>query len=246
MKAIGIIPARLQSERFPNKLFAQINGMPILERVIKNVIDAKIMNKVIVATDSQEIVKFCNKLGQESFFMIDEVSCGSERVKYIYKAFPDYDWYVSFPADEPMLDPKELIKMWKKHIESGIFHNIITTCWSNFYNDKERLLSYKSCKITSNGNNVLYFSRTPIPWSKNGLLSTDEYKKHIGIFIFHNDLLSQNINLWHGELAEKEGLEQIAFLENNIKVNLIEIKHLYYGIDTPEDINNIESLFIKV
>jgi len=239
MSAIGIIPARLQSERFPNKLFALINGVPILERVINNVIVAGIMDRVIVATDSKEIVDFCDKLGQESFFMIDEVSCGSERVKYIYKAFPDYDWYVSFPADEPMLDSEEIRKMWKEHL---VKHDVlaITTCWSKFYNDINRFLSLKSCKIVSSKNSALYFSRAPIPLSKNGFLHFDNYKKHIGIFIFHNDLLKQDRDMWSGELSKKEELEQIAFLENNIRVNLLEIKHLYHGVDTSDDIKSLE------
>jgi len=236
---IGIIPARLQSERFPNKLFAIINGIPILERVINNIVDANIVDKLIVTTDSKEIVDFCNKLGQESFFMTDEVSCGSERVKYIYKAFPNYDWYISFPADEPMLDSNELKKMWQKYIKEGD-PTAITTCWSKFY-DEERIELNRTCKIVSNNNNVLYFSRAPIPFSKNGLLSIENYKKHIGIFIFHNDLLKQDRDIWNGELAKKEGLEQIAFLENNIKVNLLEIKHLYHSVDIPEDIISIEN-----
>lgn len=239
-KAIGIIPARLDSERFPNKLLANIQGVTILERVINNVCDAQIMDKVIIATDSQKIVDFCDKLGKESFLMYNKVGCGSERVKHVYKTFPDYDWYVTFPADEPMILVQELKKMWNKHLLSPLEHyDTIRTCWSKFYT-QERLLSSKSCKIVSLDNNVLYFSRAPIPYSKQGVLPIEEYKKHVGIFIFNNKLLSLDKDIWDGELAKKEGLEQISFLENRLKVDLIEIDHPYHGIDTQDDIKNIE------
>jgi len=196
-----------------------------------------------VATDSQEIVEHCKNRNVEYFYMWEKVGCGSERSYHVWKKYPNYDWYVSFPADEPLLDPREINKMWQTHLNKSYGQeDFITTCYTDFH-DKNRIELNRSCKIVSRGDNVLYFSRAPIPYSKIGLLPIEEYKQHVGIFIFHSCLFKRmdafNINYFIGSLAEKERLEQIAFLENGLSVKLIKMEHKYHGVDIPQDLEGL-------
>jgi len=252
-RQIAIIPARLESNRFPNKILKKIDGIPIIHRVILNVLKTEIFDRIIVATDSKIIVELAKELGVEYLFMDQEVSCGSERAYYIWEKYPNYKWYVTFPADEPMLDPLEIIKMWQRHLDlTPQIGDDIRTCYSKFYSP-ERIEFKRTCKIVSNKlDYVMYFSRFPIPFSKNGLLPIKEYKKHVGVFIFDNEFFKKtqdNLNrgwklsdIWTSPLSIKEGLEQIAFIENNLKVRLIYLDHKFHGVDIQEDIENIERL----
>ena len=241
MNIIGVIPARLKSERFPNKLLAKINGISILKRVIQNANKLNI-DKLTLVTDSKELIDFVKAMKNvdvDVFYQEEEVSCGSERVKEVYNRYQDYNYYMTIPADEPFIDINQI----NKHIDSLMkseINNDIFTFFSKFYT-KERLRSNLSCKIvTDKEDNVLYFSRSIIPITKDGNLQNLElYKKHLGIFIFTNAILKEN--LWAiSKLASIEGLEQNMFLDNGYNVKALEINHKYYGIDTEKQIRELE------
>lgn len=251
--AVAIIPARLDSSRFPNKILQKIDGIPIINRVILNVLKTEIFDRVVVATDDKRVIEICDTLGVESFFMDQEVSCGSERSYYVWRKYPNYRWYVSFPADEPMLDPLEIQKMWQRHLDLvPEINDYIRTCYSKFYSP-ERIELARTCKIVSNQKDyVMYFSRSPIPFIDNGFIHVDEYKKHVGVFIFNNQFFKDaqdNLNhgwklsdIWISPLSKREKLEQLAFLENGLKVRLVKLDHKFHGVDIQEDIDSIEEL----
>ena len=245
-KILAVIPARLKSERFPNKLLQTLKGEVILKRVYDNIVNSGITENIIVATDSKEIVDFCTKHGVATFYMEDEVSCGSERLWYVSREYPEYDYYLSFAADEALIDPLEIKNMWIDYqVIKKIHRYDIYTCGSKFYNH-QRIPSFNSCKIVTNKDDrVLFFSRSPIPLSKGGLLHPDKYTKHVGIFVFTKSLLKvidKPSRLWGEPLSRTQGLEQTSFLENNFTVGIIRINHRYYGVDTIEDLNALEEM----
>jgi len=262
LKVCGVIPARLESQRFPNKLMAEINKIKIIDRVIINALKLNFIDDLFLATDSKKLVDYCHnnypKLKIHTMYNT-QVSCGSERIKYVSLYHQDYDYYVSIPADEPLLDSTEINLAFNKYYNSNdscqkiINETYIRTFYSDF-KSIERLESLNSCKIVSSNKYftfknqkyleefALYFSRNIVPYSKNGMLSIENYKKHIGIFIFPKEILLSN-NIWkHSRNAENESLEQNMFIENEIKVGLIKINHNYYGVDKKEDIKNLEKL----
>jgi len=241
---IGIIPVRLQSTRLKNKVLMEIDHIPIIQRVIFNVLKSNIVDNLIVVTDSMLIVDLCYKLNIQALYMKEDVSCGSERAWYIWEKYKDYTWYITFPSDEPMLDPLEIRKMWNNFLQLDKNNNEIYTCYSKFY-DIERVKLNRTCKIVKDkNNNALYFSRAIIPSSKDKMHDLNVYNKHVGIFIFNNNLFMDNElkNIWESDLSRLEGLEQNAFLENGFRVKLLEIDHKYHGVDVKDDIDNIEKL----
>lgn len=245
MKTLGIIPARFDSSRFPGKVLEKFLGTPILKHVYDNVNLSFTMNDVIVATDSSEIIYYC-KNNKIPFFDMQEyeVCCGSERAWIVEKFYPKYNYYVTFPCDEPLINSLEINKMWNNFLQMDKNKNAVYTCYSPFYSHK-RLLSNNSCKIARSGNRALYFSRNVIPGMKDlQELTCKKYSKHVGIFIFSKKVLKDNPKMWGGELSYLEGLEQISFLENGVPIYLIKIDHEYYGIDTLQDLQELEKKVI--
>lgn len=232
---VGIIPVRLQSERFPNKLIQPLLGKPIIQHVIENAKQLNFIDKLVIVTDSPEIKEYVDI---EVFKMDEEVLCGSQRSYYYYLKNPKYDNYISIPADEPMIDPQEINRSFNEHdLKYPIY-----TFYSQFYN-AARLHSKSSCKIVGS-DKALYFSREAIPSSKKNNLPLSIFKNHLGIFIFTKNLLKNyGDRLWsnyENSYAQIESLEQNIFIENGIDVGLIETVHKYWGIDLPEHIGEIE------
>ena len=236
MKILGIIPARLASERFPNKLLTKLAGTTIIERVIKNAQSFNV-DKIVLATDSVELCEIIKQknINIETFFMKDDVWCGSQRSFFVSRKYPDYDFYMSIPADEPLIDSSEINKIIPKIRDEDIY-----TLYSDFQ-DEFHLKRNQSCKIVSDKDDyVLYFSRSVIPILKSGsLCDLSKYKKHIGVFFFSRKIIDKNI--WNKtELASQESLEQNAFIENGYKVKLLKINHKYYGVDQEFQIKELE------
>jgi len=241
---VGIVPVRLNSKRFNNKVLMEIDYIPIIQRVIFNILNTNIVDTIIVVTDNMVIVDLCHKLNIQTLYMEEQVTCGSERAYYVWEKYKNYNWYITFPADEPMLDPQEIKKMWNNFLKLNKQDNEIYTCYSRFY-DIERVKLNRTCKIVKDKNdNALYFSRAVIPSSKGKMHDLDKYNKHVGIFIFNNNLFKKHKSneIWDSNLSQLEGLEQNSFIENGFRVKLLELDHKYHGVDVIEDIKNIERL----
>lgn len=237
----AVIPLRLKSQRFPEKVLAEINGMTLLETSIKIAKELNFIDKIVVASgdDDTRIKDICEKNKVDFLYIDKEVSCGTERVFYVKKKYKTFKFYVTIPVDEPSINYNELNKMWTDNFTYFVDEYSITTMYSDFYNEED-LLDPKSCKILSE-NTILYTSRAVIPAKKNGELHPlSTYKKHIGVFIFPEKLLTHHgLKLWtETESSKLEGLEQNMFLGYDFVC--IKIKHIGFGIDTQEQIELLE------
>jgi len=242
-----VIPARLNSSRFPQKVLAHYNGHSLLENSlkiadnIKNYLDVDI----VVASDflNDEIIKLCGKYDALPFLMNNsmypEVTCGSERVKHVYSYNPIYDYYVTLPIDEPTINPKEVIRALLLINNESIY-----TLWSKFF-CYEDIVSKYSCKMIIEDGKVIYTSRAVIPSSKDVEHDLDIYKKHVGVFIFPNKILEKYSKaIWNSQSsAILESLEQNMFIGREFDFKAIEIKHNGFGIDSPEQIIQLEKRF---
>lgn len=257
MKICFVIPARLESARFPNKIVHTIGGMPIIERTMfladklgeafsKHMIHD--VNKVLAIDKSKSIyhddIKTQCLSYDISYFPLDkQTSCGSEKVKWVAKAFRGYDYYITLPTDEPFMEFDE-IKSAIENIIKMKEKNTVYTLFSRFY-CKDDLESNLSCKILTDTDDktVLYTSRAVIPAGKDGVIKgIDLYKKHLGVFVFPKQVLKQDV--WKfSSLALHEGLEQNMFLNREFKFKVEEVKHDGFGIDTPEQIEQLEKRF---
>lgn len=236
MSSVAIIPARLSSRRFPKKLLHKLNGKRIIDHVIENTKRLDFVDDIVIASDDLE---FARSLYQEykldGFHISDNSICGTHRVFKYYLDNSTYDYYISIPADEPAIDPLEVNKSFDVLSDAEI-----TTFYTKFYCEED-LISPLSCKIvTCDLDYMIYNSRNVIPVNKDGrYLELEKYKKHVGIFIFPNNILKEHGDIWT-YTNDLESLEQNRFIQWPIDVKMIEIKHIGFGIDIPEQINELE------
>src|SRR5450755_544164 len=111
MRVIAVIPARLASTRLPRKMLREIAGVPLLAWVYRGVRQCSLLDQVIVATDSDEIMRFCQEQGFVARMTSASHRSGTERVHEISTAIPA-DVYLNVQGDEPLTRPE--------HIESLI------------------------------------------------------------------------------------------------------------------------------
>ena len=239
MKTVGIIPVRLTSERFSNKVLQRINGKRIIDHIIENTRKIKFIDEIVIATDDREFaLELCSKhVFLRGFHLSYNVTCGSHRAYKFYLDHPDYDYYMTIPADEPSIDPDEVNKVLSK---IDLSPDEIISFYTKFFCKKD-LKSPLSCKIvTCEDNYMLYNSRNVIPVNKDGsYLNLEQYKKHVGMFIFPRSLFYEEEDLWEHTI-DIESLEQNRFIQKALDVKMIEMKHIGFGIDMPEQINQLE------
>ena len=250
MKIAVIIPARYESTRFSGKLMVELNGKPIIEHDIENAKKIKGIDKIILATSDEVLIKITKKYNVP--VAIVDARCGSEKAYEYYKINQNFDYYISIPADEPSLNPDE-VSRFISDLQTKDFvmiHFDIATFYSDFY-DKDHLLSHLSCKIAANRYECAqYFSRSIIPSTKSGeILSLENYKKHIGVFIFSKEFFELYGKAlwddWESEITDRESLEQNRFIDFGSRVKLYKIKHTGFGIDSPEQIKLLEQRIIN-
>lgn len=239
MKIIAVIPARYQASRFPAKLMQLLGEKTVIATTYRNVVDTNLFDEVFVATDSEIIFDEIVKNGGKAV-MTGEHETGSDRIAEAVRDI-DCDIVINVQGDEPFLKTEPL----KQLIEV-------------FYQDEQKEISLASLKIKltekeeiDNSNNVkvitdhkgfaLYFSRSVIPYHREISYKVDYYK-HIGVYAFRKEALLKFSQLEMSPLEIAEKIECIRYLENGMKIKLLETHFVGVGIDTPEDLEKARQL----
>lgn len=238
-KVIAVIPARYNSTRFPGKMMEILGNRTIITTTYQNVLETGLFDEVFVATDSELIFDEISKNGGKAV-MTGEHETGSDRIAEAVQNI-DCDIVVNVQGDEPFLKKEPL----KQLIDV-------------FYKDEKKEISLASLKIhlkesdeirnpnnvkviTDNNGFALYFSRSVIPFQRE--LSYDvTYYKHIGVYAFRKEALLKFSSLEMTPLEISEKLEQLRYLENGMKIKMVETDFVGIGIDTPEDLEKAKKL----
>jgi len=240
MKTVAIISTRLTSQRFPNKLIQIFNGKRIIDHVIQNTKKLDFVDDIIIGSnDNQFAQQLCKSYKFIKSSHTSEATCGSQRAYNFYLTDPSYDFYMSVPADEPAINPIEVNKVFNKKTQFNT--DEIITFYTKFYCNRD-LTSHLSCKIVSDDKNfMIYNSRAVVPVNKDGTyLNLEQYKKHVGLFVFPREVFTKHGNLWENT-TDIESLEQNKFMQSFVHVRLVEMNHIGFGIDTPDQIKQLES-----
>jgi 3-deoxy-manno-octulosonate cytidylyltransferase (CMP-KDO synthetase) len=241
----AVIPARYASTRFPGKPLAVINGRPMIQYVYEAAARASLVTEVLVATDDERIFRAAEGFGARVFMTSPHHACGTDRIAEVIKNLP-YDIIVNVQCDEPMIraemlddviallrdDPRAHIATLMKRIASAgdIFNpNVVKV-------------------VTDIEGFALYFSRAPIPYYRDGFknwaapsgMNGIEAYKHIGIYGYRKAALLALTLLPQSAAEGAEKLEQLRALENGMRIKLKETPHETCGVDTPEDILEVE------
>ncbi len=237
MKFIAVIPARFASVRFPGKPLAMLQGKPIIRHVYERVWNSQLFEDVIVATDDDRIREAVASFGGKVTMTSDSHPSGSDRIAEAINGM-DCDVVFNVQGDEPMIDADTLSRLKQVFSDPSVRVASLMTP----LNDDKALLNINIVKvITDNNMNALYFSRSPIPCNRDNLTGV-EYFRHIGVYAYRKQTLLDFVNLPQGKLEQIEKLEQLRFLVNGIPIRMVTTPYQGIGIDTPEDLINVDKL----
>lgn len=239
MKTIAVIPARYNSTRFPGKLMEILGDKTVITTTYQNVVETGLFDEVFVATDSEIIFDEISKNGGKAV-MTGEHETGSDRIAEAVKNI-DCDIVINVQGDEPFLkkEPlKQLIEVFSKDEKK----EISLASLKIQLRESEEIQNPNNVKvITDNKDFALYFSRSVIPFHRE--LSYDvKYYKHIGVYAFRKEALIKFSSLEMTPMEISEKLEQLRYLENGMKIKLVETDFVGIGIDTPEDLEKAKML----
>lgn len=238
-KAVGIIPARWGSTRFPGKALHPIAGKPLLCHVWERCRRAKKLDRLIVATDDFRIAEAAFDWGAEVAMTSPNHGSGTDRIAEVAAKLKAFAHIINIQGDEPLIDPK-LIDRLVGQLRRDKKLEMITA--AHPFEDPRDAQSPHQVKVVVNqSGDALYFSRAPIPFVGDDS-EQSKYFRHQGIYGYRRDLLLRFVRWKTSPLERAEALEQLRALENGVRIRVVMIGSGSPGVDTPEDARMIERL----
>ena len=240
LETVCVIPARLESTRFPRKLLQRIDGKPLLQYVYENAKQAKRVQRVIVACDHELLKELVESFGGEAVLTSPAYTSGTERIAEVAKSLP-CQFVVNLQGDEPLM-PGEVIDQVVSALERDLSCVMSTACIVK--TDPEEFRNPNVVKLTKDRSGMaLYFSRAPIPLDRDGKMS--QFYKHLGIYGYRREFLLQFPSLATSSLEQREKLEQLRVLENGYRIKVVETVHDSIGVDTEADFKLVQKLLLN-
>ena len=239
MKVLGIIPSRYESTRFPGKSLIDIMGKTMIQRVYEQAKKSKQLDDLVVATDDQRIFEEVKGFGGSVIITGKHHKNGTERCLEVAESL-QAQFVVNIQGDEPFIQPEQIDKLCSIISSDTDLATLIKRI-----KDPSDLGNPNLVKVVKSlDDHALYFSRSPIPFDRSmnkapTLLSKKIYWKHIGIYAYRTEVLSQIVKLKESALEKMESLEQLRWLENGYKIKTAETHFESIGIDTPEDLDHL-------
>ena len=243
---LGVIPARLGSERLPRKPLHRIADHPLIEWVWRRVSSLEVLDRLVVATDSEEVAEVVGGFGGDVVMTSPDHGSGTERVAEVaaLPAFGGYDVVVNVQGDEPFIR-REPVAGAVEMVRSG--WDVGTPAAA--LGSAEAWKDPSVVKVVRNdAGAALYFSRAPIPHVRGGEpdateLASDRYLRHIGVYAFTPAALARWAGLPEHPLERAERLEQLRPLAAGMGIGVAVVAPIPAeegGIDTPEDARRAE------
>ena len=253
IKAVAIIPARLESTRLPGKALLEIGGKPMICRVAEQARAARNVARVIVATDDQLIVSAVEAAGFEAVLTRDDHVSGTDRLAEV-AAKIDAEIIVNVQGDEPLIAP-ETIERAVTALANSATAGIVTT-WEPIEKFTEVVNPDLVKIVIDSAGRAVYFSRAPVPWPREAVLKhgTIEnavlhepsllrtFRKHTGLYVYRRDVLL-NFTTWPQSVLERqESLEQLRALEHGVEILTVEACSPSIGVDTQVDLERVRQI----
>lgn len=235
-----IIPARLKSSRFEDKILVDIAGLPMVIRTAKRVSE---VDDVVIATDTQEVVTLAKEYGIKAVITKDTHQSGTDRINEAASllGLDSNDIVVNVQADEPFIEPEvvEAVIDKVKQVQNNSF--AMVSCYKEINSDLADDPNH--VKVVCDGEDkAVYFSRSKIPYNRDHYNQTS-YKGHLGIYGFTQRSLGEFCTLKCTGLEDTEKLEQLRAITNNKPIHMVKVNSKSFGIDTKEDLENALRVF---
>jgi 3-deoxy-manno-octulosonate cytidylyltransferase (CMP-KDO synthetase) len=236
-KAVGIIPARWASTRFPGKPLHPIANKALLRHVWERCLRAKKLDKVIIATDDMRIARAAFDWGAEVAMTSPKHQSGTDRIAEVVRKARQFDLVINIQGDEPLLEPG-LLDRFVDELRSNRKIDIVTAAHP-FESAAEASSPHQVKVIVDLHGDALYFSRYAIPFPRNRAAAI-KYLRHQGVYGFRRKALLDFVRWKPTPLERAESLEQLRALENGVKVHVLVTKHGSPGVDTLADAKALE------
>jgi len=242
-KIIGIIPARYASTRFPGKPLVDIAGKSMIQRVYEQATKAESLSKVVIATDDERIADEVKGFGGEFIFTSSHHQSGTDRCAEVIEQLPGFDIVINIQGDEPFIEPAQIELLASCFAEEKVqLATLIKSIQS-----QESVYNPNSPKVVIDINGrAMYFSRSPIPFIRNGepgvWAEKHQFYKHIGIYGYRTESLKAITKLPPSSLEIAESLEQLRWIENGFYIQTKVTDLETVAIDTPEDLLKLNKL----
>ncbi|UCD70643.1 MAG: 3-deoxy-manno-octulosonate cytidylyltransferase [Syntrophobacterales bacterium] len=242
-RAVAVIPARLQSTRLPRKVLADIAGKPMIRHVYERASLAQSINRVLVATDSKEVIRIVREWGVAVILTSPNLPSGTARIASIVNKI-DAEIVVNIQGDQPLVEPElidELVRSFQNNRA-----DIVTPVF-RITEVSDRIDPGLAKVVCGNDGRALYFSRSPIPHVRDAPLA--EWPKRAalwaqyGIYGFRRHVLEEfDASLPPSQLEQAEKLEQLRFLEAGYSIYTIKTRFRQIAVDTAEDLAQVRRI----
>lgn len=243
MKIVAVIPARYGSSRFPGKPLAFIAGKPMIQWVYENVSKVEFLDAVYVATDSKRIFEVVKSFGGQALMTASTHACGTDRLAECAEiiGLDDEDIVLNIQGDEPLIKPEMVEDLATTFDDSSVYMGTLKKLIDN----PEELENSNVVKVITDVNDdAIYFSRYTLPYERDGIKR--RHFKHVGVYGYKTWFLKKYSKMEKTELEIAESLEQLRVIENGYKIRVKETKWQTVGVDTPEQIADVERELEKV
>ncbi len=238
-KILAVIPARYASSRFPGKALATLDSRTILEHVYERATMSRYISAVIIATDDRRIFNEARRFGARVQMTREDHLSGTDRVAEVASSFEDAEMVVNIQGDEPLIDPTAIDLALLPLLEEPA---IPMGTLKKRIEDPREITDPNVVKVvTDRFENAVYFSRSTIPYPRDGGAVT--HFKHLGLYVYRRDFLLRYSAMPVGPLETAERLEQLRALENGFKIRVVETDYESLGVDTPADLERVRALF---
>lgn len=234
--ALGVVPARFASTRFPGKPLAPILGKPMIQWVWESARKARSLDRLIIATDDRRILEAAVAFGAEAMMTSPSHPSGTDRVAEVAALF-DHPVVVNIQGDEPLLPPGALDRL----VEAFENPDVEAASLYSKVADLSRQADPDIVKVAADAKgNALYFSRAPIPSG-----AADYFGQHLGVYGYRREFLFRFRGWPASRLEKAERLEQLRILENGFAIRMVEVDRPTLSVDTPRDIIGVEKILAE-
>ena len=236
-----IIPSRYASTRLPGKPLLEIAGKPLIQHVYEAA-RASLAERIIIATDDERIRNSAMAVGAEVIMTSSHHNSGTDRLAEVVALMNESDdsIIVNLQGDEIGM-PASLLNQVASALHSNPEKSMATLCAP--ITDTADYNNPNIVKVVfDNRNTAMYFSRSPLPWSKQGDVPAGAYR-HIGLYAYRCGFLKKFSATPVCQMERSESLEQLRALFHGMKIHVeLACDHPGIGIDTPEDLEKARNL----
>ncbi|MEW6051611.1 MAG: 3-deoxy-manno-octulosonate cytidylyltransferase [Candidatus Zixiibacteriota bacterium] len=241
---VAVIPARLGSTRFKRKVLYQFRGKPLLYYVWRDIARARLIDRLVIATDAPEIEKSACAFGAEVVRTSPRHRTGSDRMAEVAAGMKG-SIFINIQADNLGLQAVLLDRVIRYMQRRSSVR--VASLAARISSDSE-LFDPNCVKVViSKEGEAMWFSRYPIPYlqhaTRRSRYTQVSYNRHIGVYFFRRDALRSFARSSRTAAERAESLEQLRILENGVRIRMFMTDMKSVSVDSPQDVAKLDSIY---